>query len=63
MDLCLVRDGDYGVCNMVRGHEGVIHSETLDDGTLWAQWRSVTAASEANRAHTYMTPDERKRNG
>jgi len=63
MKLCLVRDGDYGICTEPRGHEGVIHREVLASGILWAEWRSVTPCDEANRAEAYMTPNERKRNG
>lgn len=40
--LCGVRDGDHGECNLLAGHGGgsVIHTEWRD-GKIWANWRSV----------------------
>lgn len=60
-ELCLVKDGHYGVCNMPRGHEGVVHRETLPDGTLWAEWRSIFPSDEHDRATTYVEPSERNK--
>jgi hypothetical protein len=59
-ELCLVRDGHYGMCNLPRGHKGVIHQETLADGTLWALWRSIFPSDELNRADYYVEPNQRK---
>jgi len=61
-EFCLVRDLDYSICNLPRGHEGVVHQEVLEDGTLWAEWRSITKYSETNRAEKYLTPSERSPN-
>lgn len=58
-ELCLVKDGVNGICNLPRGHEGVVHQETLEDGTLWASWRSILPKDELNRAAFYVHPDQR----
>lgn len=42
VELCHVRDGDHGECNLPLGHDNgaVVHTE-MRDGELWANWRSV----------------------
>lgn len=57
--MCLVRDGDYGVCNMLRDHPGVIHTERLPNGQIYAQWRSILPEDELDRADEYVLPDRR----
>lgn len=64
LPLCLVMDkgGEgiiYGICNM-EIHDGAVHKETLEDGTVWAEWRSVTLHDELTRATEYKTPEQRK---
>jgi len=62
-ELCLIRDGIYAICNLARGHEGVNHRETLEDGSLWSAWKSITADDESNKAEEYVPPSERKQPG
>jgi hypothetical protein len=60
-ELCLVRDGHYGICNLPKGHKGVVHQETLADGSLWAQWRSILPSDEYRRADFYVEPARRRK--
>lgn len=56
--LCLVQCSG-GICNRPLGHNGVIHSETLANGELYAEWRSVVREDEDDRATEYKTPADR----
>lgn len=58
-ELCLTTDGNLGICNKPRGHAGVIHCDTLEDGTLWSEWRSITPDEDERKAERYTPIDER----
>lgn len=59
-ELCLVTDGNLGVCNMSKGHDGVIHREITEEGTLWSEWRSIVPEDELRRAAEYIPPAQRE---
>lgn len=67
--LCLVqaRGGTviYGICNLPRGHGNgsKVHQERLQDGRLWAEWRSVLPEDEMDRAERHIRPGQPGRRG
>lgn len=54
---CDVRDGDYGVCNLKRGHDGNWHRE-MRDGKVWAEWATYEARTRSGqqRGAAPLTP-------